>query len=252
MSGAIIYFSATGNTRYVAEAFKKEFYKNNIECKLIDIVKCNKVDLHHEFYIFGSPIYAEMFPDYYMNWVKVNIKNGKGKKAIIFSTQASSSGTGMESLRRILEEKGFKVVIQKSIPMPNNYYVVAFNKNSIEEKLKICKEATKKVSDLVKDFLLGKECIEEVSRIRLSLGTIVYKLFSKYSKNWARKKLSVDYEKCIKCKKCSENCPTSNINIGVVITFNSRCISCQRCIHICPKNAFLYKGKGFEQYKLEK
>ncbi|WP_138206974.1 EFR1 family ferrodoxin [Haloimpatiens lingqiaonensis] len=252
MRGAIIYFSGTGNTRYVSEMFKKEFYKNNIECELIDIVKCNKVNLDYEFYIFGSPIYAEMFPDYYMHWVKVNIKNGNGKKAIIFSTQASNSGTGMERLRRMLEKKGFKVAIQKSIPMPNNYYVVAFNKNSKEEKFNICKEAAKKVSNIVKDFLLGEEYIEEVSNIRLGIGTIVYNFFNKYSKNWAKKKLSIDYDKCIKCKKCSENCPTNNINIAENITFNSRCISCQRCIHICPKNAFLYKGKGFEQYKLEK
>ncbi|WP_373898185.1 EFR1 family ferrodoxin [Haloimpatiens sp. FM7315] len=250
MKGGIIYFSGTGNTKYVASEFKKALNKNDVNCDLIDIVKTKELKDYYNFYVLGCPIYAEMFPYYFMNWVKDNLDNGNGRKVIIFSTQASNRGTGTEELRVVLEKRGFKVTINQPIKMPNNYYVVGFNRTTENENNAMCKNASEKVNDIVKKFLLGETSISSISTFDLKIGKIAYKFFDKYSKKWAKKTISVDYTKCLKCKKCQDNCPTNNIIVNEKIEFKSNCISCQRCIHICPSNAFLYKGKHFDQYKL--
>lgn len=252
MKGAIIYFSGTGNTRYVAEQFKKHFEGYNIQCDLIDIRNKNAIEDIYDYYVFGAPIYAEMMPKYFTDWVKINVPFVKGKRALIFSTPASTVGTGAFKLRKLLNSKGFNVISQNTISMPNNYYVVAFKKSSMEENKEIYSEAESKVKKIVKDFMEGRSSIEHISRSRVALGSFVYKFFNAYSKTWAKKNISVDYDKCIKCGKCEKSCPTGNIKLIEKVEFENKCISCQGCLHICPVNAFVYKGTHFEQYKILK
>ncbi|WMJ79497.1 EFR1 family ferrodoxin [Clostridium sp. MB40-C1] len=251
MKGALIYFSGTGNTEYVIKKFKEEFADRGVESDLINTSMQKTFEKQYDFYVFGAPIHAEMFPNYYIEWVKENIKKGTKKKCIIFSTQASSKGIGVEELYNILKEKNMKVIIKDFIEMPNNYYVVMFKKNSQEEIQKLKKSAEKKVEKIVEYFLYGSNIIKKVSKTRVFFGKIAYSMFYKYSLKWAYKNLSVDEGACVKCEKCVNECPTNNISMtNGNITFGSTCISCQHCIHKCPVNAFRYKGKKFEQYKI--
>ena len=72
-----------------------------------------------------------------------------------------------------------------------------------------------------------------------------------WSKKWAQKSLTVNADKCTGCGLCQKYCPVDNISIqNKNFSFGDKCISCQRCIHGCPANAFLYKGKPIDQYKL--
>lgn len=251
MKGALIYFSGTGNTEYVIERFKKEFESRGVECDLVNTSIQKTLQEQYDFYVFGSPIHAEMFPKYYIEWVKDNIKKGTKKQCIIFSTQASSKGTGVEELYNILRKKEIEIKIKDFIEMPNNYYIVMFKKTPEEEIQRLKKIAAEKVKSLVGDFLAGNDMMREVSKARVFLGKIAYSMFYRYSLKWALKNLSVDEETCIECEKCVNECPTNNINMtNGKITFNSKCISCQHCIHKCPVNAFRYKGEIFEQYKI--
>lgn len=251
MRGAILYFSGTGNTEFVAKLFKEEFKNNNIECSLVDVGKKKKIeDDEYDFFVLGSPIYAEVFPSYFTEFVDKNLSSGRGRKCIVFSTQAADKASGADILSRKLSQRGFEVVIQDFIVMPNNYYVVAFKKNTEEEKKVLKEEAQRVVSSLVKKFLANITHIKNVSRARQGYAQAVYNMFDAYSRNWAKKRLSVNMEECVRCSKCVKNCPTKNISLGDNITFKSSCISCQKCLHCCPTNAFRYKGKSFEQYKI--
>ncbi|GAA0732250.1 EFR1 family ferrodoxin [Clostridium oceanicum] len=251
MKGALIYFSGTGNTKYVIKKFNEEFKNKNINCDLIDIDTNTNLDCKYDFYVFGAPIHAEMFPKNFITWVRKNVKNVTSKKCIIFSTQASNKGTGAEELNLILKEKGMDVVIEDFIKMPNNYYIVPMFKETPEEEKKSIKINTnKKISKLVNTFLKGNKNVKHISKFRVNLGKVSYKFFYMYSKNWAKKKLSVDESICTHCGKCVKECPTNNIKLSNgKITFNSNCISCQRCLNKCPVNAFRYKKEKFKQYK---
>lgn len=58
--------------------------------------------------------------------------------------------------------------------------------------------------------------------------------------------LQLDQSKCVKCKLCIRNCPTSTISENFVIN-NANCLKCNSCLEICPKKAIkrVPRGEGF-------
>lgn len=65
-----------------------------------------------------------------------------------------------------------------------------------------------------------------------------------------------DYDKCIKCKKCIDLCPTGAIEFSDKIeTVAEKCIICCACIKACPTNARFTKSEkiqGFSKLLFEK
>jgi ferredoxin/flavodoxin len=246
---AIVYFSGTGNSAYIANVFKINFEKYNVETNLIDICEIEEIEEDYDYYVFGAPIHAECYPINFSSWMRNNLKSVDNKKTIIFSTQASSSAVAGNILKDSLEKKGYSVSVIKPIQMPNNYYTVMFKKESKEEVEGLKENAHKTVKALVDRFLMDGEILEKSSRLRKISGTIAYNCFYLFSKRWAKRRLKVDMDKCIGCNKCIDKCPVSNIYMDKTnIKFKESCISCQRCIHICPVNAYKYKGDDIEQY----
>lgn len=250
MKGAIVYFSGTGNTEFVAKNFKKEFEKRNIECILIDVSKKTKIVDDYNFYVFGCPIHSDIFPDYFIDFINNNIKHGNNRKCIVFSTEASSSAAGAEYLSEILIKKDFEIMAKILIKMPQNFYIVGFKKTPDKECEILKNNAQEYVKYVVDSFLKDKKVLNNVSKTRVVFGKTVYKIFKKYALSWAKDKLTVNMSLCVKCQKCVKNCPTKNIILDETIKFKNQCICCQRCIHNCPVNAFYYKGKRVSQYKI--
>lgn len=51
-------------------------------------------------------------------------------------------------------------------------------------------------------------------------------------------RISIDKEKCIRCRRCEMNCKSSCIDIkGGMKIDSSRCVDCFDCIGVCPKGA---------------
>lgn len=189
MRGAIIYFSGTGNTEFVAKLFKDKLEEKVNKIELVDVTKVKKFNDNYDFLVFGSPIHAEVFPIVFTEWIDNNIKVGNKRKCIIFSTQGADKAAGANILAQQLKSKGFNISVVEYISMPNNYYLVGFGKSSREEVEKLKFEASEKVNKIVEDFLKGKDVIGKVSNTRMYYAKISYNLFLKYSKSWARKKL---------------------------------------------------------------
>lgn len=251
MKGAILYFSATGNTEFIANCYKDEFIKKDIPCDMFEISKNKNFEDKYDFYVIGAPIHAELYPYFFMDYILNNLKEGHHRKCLMFSTEASAWGSGPYYLGKKLEDKGFNPVVLDCYFMPNNYYLVMGKNEDFESKEKHMDTAKEKASKAVELFLKG-ESYKASSSKRLWWGKPVSKLFLSYSKKWAQKNLSVDKNKCIKCGKCVIDCPVHNISLNKDnIEFSNKCVSCQRCLHSCPKNAFLYKGKSFEAYRLK-
>ncbi|KXZ40244.1 4Fe-4S dicluster domain-containing protein [Alkalithermobacter thermoalcaliphilus JW-YL-7 = DSM 7308] len=250
MRGAVVYFSGTGNTEYVAKLFQNELNNRGYEITLIDVSKTIDFRDDYSFFVFGSCIHAEMFPIVFMDWVKKNIKQGNNRKCIVFSTQAANTAAGANVFADELKDKGFDIRAVEHITMPNNYYLVGFGKDSQEKKDILKQQAKQIVKKVADDFVEGKMSIKTSTKFRNTFGKMAYFMFLKYSKTWAKKKISVDTKLCIKCMKCIKDCPTENIYFEDEIKFKDKCISCQRCLHSCPVNAFKYKGKHFEKYTI--
>jgi NAD-dependent dihydropyrimidine dehydrogenase PreA subunit len=251
LNGCIVYFSATGNTEYVANAIKYEFANRNIQCDTYEVSKKNDFKDKYDFYVFGAPIHAELFPQFYTEWVNKNITKGVGKKCIVFSTQASNLACGPTVFANDLKKNGFEVVVEDCIEMPNNYYIVMFKKSSEQQIIDLMAKAKDRAGVIVDKFLKNEK-ISNTAANRTIWAKPVFKMFMLWTKNWAKKGLAVDADKCTRCGLCQRNCPVKNITVDKnSITFASKCISCQRCVHTCPANAFLYKKRVIDQYKLK-
>ncbi|EQB89906.1 ferredoxin/flavodoxin [Clostridium punense] len=250
MKCGIIYFSATGNTDYVAKLFKQELLKYNIKSDLIEIDKATEFKDDFDMLILGCPIHCETYPDYFVRYVLNHLKVGKGRKVILFSTQTARGGSGPKILGDKLKKLGFKIYGEVCFTMPNNYYLTLFPSTPKEKAENRVNEASKRISKVVKGFMSGNRTIDSTKNINVLLAKVIYPIYKSYSYSWARKKINIDDKLCNRCGKCVHDCPTKNIKlINNNIYFNNSCISCQRCLHKCPKNAFMYKHKHFQQYK---
>ena len=250
-TGAAIFFSGTGNTKHIAKLFKKSFEKENINIDLIDIQRNDSIDKEYDFFIVGSPIHAEMTPKILLDWINKNIKEDS-KKCIVYYTLADKNHRENRTyIAKALKNKGFDVVINTSIQMPNNYYHVIFKRETDEEMKQILATKENEVENIAKDFL--KENRSDINYKKSTLGPkLVYDSFLIYAKKYAKRNFSIDKEKCINCKICQEQCPTKNIVMkDKEIEFFNKCIGCEKCIHRCPTDAILYKKKPFETYKIE-
>ena len=67
--------------------------------------------------------------------------------------------------------------------------------------------------------------------------------------NWPALRLKAETEKCINCKRCTQNCPMSLDVNGLVqqsAMEHSECVLCGTCADVCPKDVIHYsfsKGK---------
>lgn len=250
-NGAVIFFSGTGNTKYVARLFKERFKKENIEIDIIDIQKTEKLNKEYDFYIFGGPIHAEMVPKILTDWIIKNIPN-EHKKCIVYHTLAGDKHSPSRIyLAKLLNKKGLDVVINTSIQMPNNYYHRFFKRETDEEILNVLKLAPNRVDEIVKDFLTDNRSDIDYKK-STTMFKIVYNGFLVYAKKYAKRNFSLDEKKCINCKICEIECPTKNISMNdKKIEFYNKCIGCEKCIHRCPTNAILFGKKTFIPYKIE-
>lgn len=250
MRYGIVFFSGTGNTKFVAKQFKKNLEQKGHKVTLIDISEHKEFKDEYEAYIFGGPLYAGMITDVLEKFVMSNIKDGKRRKVMVFSTQVSSNNKGTNYLAYYLERMNFDVIREEIITMPNNYYFSRFKKVKATDIQKLKKECMKNSKNIISLFLKNEEKRNEVSDSKIAFKMWFYNKFKNFSKNWARKKLSVDMKKCIKCKKCESVCITGNIKVEDEVLFGDKCISCRKCLDLCPTNSFLYNKKAIDKYKI--
>ena len=188
MKGILYYFSGTGNTKWIADRFKDSFGLNSIDLHLVNIESVEQVNIKcYDFIIIGSPVYAEVSPKIVDDFLKRLPQPKKIIKAIVYSTQGAKSAAATSIISKSLQCKGFKVVIQSNIKMPNNYYFATGKQPTVNEQKEMLENADKKVRDLTKYFLENKHLKESVFFIRILLAKISRRTFRrilpKLSKN---------------------------------------------------------------------
>jgi NAD-dependent dihydropyrimidine dehydrogenase PreA subunit len=244
---AIVYFSGTGNTKYIAEKMKEAIIKTNVEVDLINIEK-DKIDSQlYDYIIIGGPVYVERYPEILLKYIEKNLSNYKGT-CMMYSSQANDGATPVfkHAIKRI---KHINVTYYNYIAMPNNFYTFMFKKCPKDKETELLKAASVQVEKMVLEFLDGKTNSYEIPNSRVIMAEVAYRFVYPFFRKVLMRKLEIDKDKCIKCGKCEKLCPAKSIRIDPKLKINNDCTFCQRCINTCPKNAFLYKGETVDQYK---
>lgn len=231
----ILYFSGTGNTKFVAEYIGDHIGDQCVS--LNDVLKYKRLlEFHSDKpYVIAAPVYAWGFPRIIEKLVtKARLKGNK--KIYFVGTMAAQTGDCDKALCKIADKKNMRFMGFCGIPMPNNY---VYGKN-----VPTSGEAEEIISHSLR-YLEELSCKIETEAFITKIDETPCSALLSHPVNLLFNKLMVSSRKyivsgqCISCGKCSKVCPVNNIRIsaGGVPHFGKSCISCYSCINKCPAEA---------------
>ncbi len=230
----ILYFSGTGNTKFVAEYIAEHI---GDECVSLNDILKYKLPLRFNSvkpFVIAAPIYASCYPTIIMKLIRKAEFTGSDK-IYFLTTMGAGTGAFEVPLEKIADEKDMAYMGACGVPMPNNYIAGSDLPNADEAESKI-KAALPLMKELSEHILAG-EMIEKYDRgtsyFVAKLGNVIFEKFFMSSSGY---RVSAN---CVSCGKCEEGCPVNNVKLSPagVPHFDHYCIGCYACINRCPMNA---------------
>ncbi len=235
----IFYFTSTGNSRFIANNMAKAL--NKPVTSLNEVFKNNlKLEFHSQSpFILISPIHAWRVPKKVENFLK-NAKFTGSKEIYVIVTMGEDCGLTQKYCKKMIEKNNMILKGFKPIVMPDNYFISAIMKSK-DENMQQIKDAIPTINETI-DLIRKNESFfqTEYNKNDWFLSSVGNWGFNNFMANSKSFTLS---DKCIKCKKCVNICPTNNITLNEKISFSNKCMFCLACLHNCPVHAIDYKGK---------
>lgn len=234
----IVYFSATGNSKYAAERIAAAINDRaiSIEDDCYDIVlgdgECLGIVMPTHFWALPVPM-----KDYLQ---KMKLHRQGRHYIFTVSTYGTTAGCSGEEARHLLRDNNIRLSAAFQIKMPDNW-TVAFDlsdKKKVEEQNRKAEKNIDRVIAMILDRKKG-------NFTHLRTPYMVYPITSKlFDKVRVTKNLTVE-DSCIGCGLCAQKCPVRAIEIqnGKPVWVKERCALCFRCLHHCPKFAIQF-GNG--------
>lgn len=246
-----VYFSGTGNTKYVVTRLMKNLDKSGEVIALESESAVEKIN-NNDVLILGYPTHFSNCPVYVRDFIHSHKEIWKNKKILIVSTLGAMSGDGAGCSARILKKYGAVILGGLHVKMPDAVADSKLLKKTREENLRIVDEADKKI-DLWSNIILAGKYPHDGLTIFHHIGGLFGQRLWFYSKTKEySKELKINTNKCIGCGTCASLCPINNlyINDGKSVS-NNKCTMCYRCITSCPTKAITCVGKEVvEQIKI--
>lgn len=235
----ILYFTGTGNSKYVATVIAKE-----TEDELISINQRLKNN-------DNSPIVSEkeiviVFPNYCgrmpkIVWKHLNESEIKGKGIRFICTCFQSGWNVSKYCKKLAKTKEIKYLGTKSIKMPQGY-VANFDILSQEDAENKVKETTPQILEIAKTVIKGESFEDEKASIKGKfMSNIMAPMF--YPLMVSAKGFNCN-DNCVFCGECESVCPLNNIKlVNGKPQWGNNCTHCMACINTCPQKAINYKNK---------
>lgn len=244
----VLYFSATGNTEYIATELAKR-----LNDKCLNLLPKIKNQDYSEIYsdtpfIICTPVYVCEMPIFFVKFLKK--LRLTGSKAVYFVfTSGGYAGISACQAKRIARAKKMRYLGRAEFTMPRNYIASnAYSELNFDEIRKRIKNSTDRldgISDAVKkgEKLKGRH-IYLFEKIIVLPFTPVWCRFKQPSKPF------VASDKCVGCGKCANLCPLGNIRlIDKKPKWITRCAHCMACIANCPVEAIEYGNVTQTKFK---
>ena len=238
----IFYFSATGNSKYVARRIGEVLKES-----LVPIPDCMDSDTH-DFYLTGNeavgivtPTYALRLPHIVEQFLKLlRIHTEPGTKHYIFmvSTYGTSPGLTEDHVRRLIEKRGLALNASFGVKMPDTWTPVFDLSNPVRIQ-EINDHAETMISDILARIEKEEEGSFQTRRPPRITDGISMRFYEKMRRTDA---FAVDTDACVHCALCADHCPVHAIRMknGFPVWIKSRCEACLMCLHRCPKFAIRY------------
>lgn len=240
MKIALLYFSGTGNTKWLAESLYANLKTEETDISLFDLEKEFDLD-HHDYdkFIVAHPVYGATVPRLVIEKVDELIPGNR--KLIIIATYGFVNALGIYAEKSML---GRKIEAYYNVKMFNDISAPGFKApvKPLKKRLKCKTYIEKKIASIARDIAVDKKRIEGVGP-QLLIGIRIRKAVREGLHTYYQT-LGVDLDRCTHCGLCVRECPTHSIEEkdGDYI-FDATCTACTRCYNHCPEHAITIKGK---------
>lgn len=224
----ILYFSATGNSLFIAEKIKKA-----MGGQILYIPNYRGNGSEFERIIIVTPIYSYGMPSHIYDLLP---KLDHEKELIVVQNYGGMVGGADYYTYKYALKNGLNIKSIYTIKMPENYTLTfSMPKFYLQSVLKTANRRTEAIIDKI---IHNQFVIPHKKRTK-------ERTYLKNKGNWhlIGKRFSV-LENCVKCGKCVDLCPAKNIRLeNNHIVFLDSCVACLGCYHRCPKKAIVYLNK---------
>ena len=231
----IVFFSPTGNVKYLAQRLYEALQQKKIAARLLPLEHTDPTTLEKNGdMVLLYSIQGFNPPRTVIRFAR-NLPSGLLKRVSIISVGSADTwpnAAASLSLKNILEKKGYSIHRNELLAMPLTF-VMALPDDQCEKL--ICK-AEEKMDQITATLLSDQKTISIVpfkSKLLTGIGRgegLAARLFGL--------ELHAN-DACSSCGLCVRECPENNItmNKNNKPVFGLNCLMCLRCIYNCPENA---------------
>ncbi len=225
----ILYFTATGNSLYVAKSIGENLYS------IPQLVKNGEFEIADESIGIVYPCYGFSMP----RLVEEFLKKAKLKTGYLFAvmTYGNIAASGLKNLQNAAAYSDLEFDYLNEIVMVDNYLPIF----RMEAQVKMDKNIENNLKDIISDIRERKKLKKEKGLLSNGISKIAKGFMAKQYGNCDKKFYT--NEKCNQCGVCVTVCPKANIELKERPDFLHKCDYCLSCIHHCPQNAIHLKGE---------
>ena len=246
----VVYYTGTGNSRYVAQRFAAALGDDLITANEY-IKNDTPAGLHSDRpWVFVSPTYGWQIPHIFADFLRRGRFTGS-RKAYFVMTCGSEIGNADKYNRELCAEKAISCMGTAQIVMPENY-IAMFSAPQADKARQIVAQAEPSIDRAIAAIQSNQPFAPTRNNLydRFMSGPvnpIFYKCFVKANAFTAS-------SACIGCGQCVKRCPMNNVAIkdGKPV-WGRNCTHCMACICYCPTSAIEYgkKSVGQPRYHFE-
>lgn len=246
----ILFFSGTGNSRYIAKRIAEALDEETIDLNSrIKSGNTEPVDAG-ERVIIVTPTYAWRIPKIVYEWLQKTELIGAGKVWFVMDC-GGEIGNAAKYNKQLSANKHLKYMGTAQIVMPENY-IAMFNAPNKKKAQEIVAKAEPMIDSVIETIQRGQHFKKTRDNFydRVMSGPVnpvFYKFFVKADAFRAD-------STCIGCGKCAKLCPMNNIHMKKEKpVWGKNCTHCMACICYCPTKAIEYgkKSVGKPRYHFE-
>ena len=244
----ILYFSATGNSEYVAKRIAAE--TGDITVSIADCYKKQIFSFEEKYKTLGiaTPTYSWGLPVIVTEFLQKLNLSSKPNYIYFIATYGTTPGQTGRFVNDILAPKGLPLSARFSVKMPDTWTPI-FDLSDKEKVRRTNDKAECEIDGVIDKIRTSAVGDFMKNKLPYPIAGIGHRL--EYDSMRQTKNFSVE-DTCIGCGLCEKSCPVSAVKLkgGRPEWIKKQCVMCLGCLHRCPRFAIQYgkKTKKHGQY----
>lgn len=231
----IIFFSATGNCRYVASEIAKATEDYIVSILDIDGEIClrqgENLGIVTPTYYWGLPSIVNEF------FEGIRIVGAKDSYVYYIATYGTTSGQTGTFVQRHLRKQGMRLNARYSVKMPDSW-TPTYDLSNPRKVAEINQKELPQIQKIAA-HIQNRDC-GDYMRAKVPMAAV--RIFNPLYEGVRNTSHFHVEDSCIGCGICAKNCPVQAIKIQEKkpVWMKKQCTMCLGCLHRCPKFAIQY------------